>query len=94
MFLICGKILDLEDIGAVAQRLGLYIVTVVTGLVLHACITLPAVYFLFTRKNPLILMKAVFQAWLTALATASRYVKRKMIKTADKKNSSGEPVQS
>ena len=72
MFLICGKILELEDVGSIAHRLGLYIVTVVAGLALHACITLPLVYFAFTRKNPFTLVKAVFQAWLTALATASR----------------------
>ena len=72
MFLICGKILELDDIATIAQRLGLYIVTVVAGLVVHACISLPLVYFAFTRKNPLLLMKGVFQAWLTALATASR----------------------
>lgn len=71
LFLICGKILELDDIATIAQRLGLYIITVVSGLVVHACITLPLVYFAFTRKYPLTLMKGVFQAWLTALATAS-----------------------
>ncbi|XP_052813216.1 excitatory amino acid transporter 2-like isoform X1 [Mya arenaria] len=71
MFLICGKILELEDIGAVAARLGLYIVTVVSGLVVHACVSLPLTYFIICRKNPLKLFQAVFQAWITALATAS-----------------------
>ncbi|KAL4228027.1 hypothetical protein ACF0H5_013465 [Mactra antiquata] len=71
MFLIAGKILELDDIQAVAARLGLYIVTVVSGLVVHACVSLPLTYFIITRKNPLLLCKAVFQAWITALATAS-----------------------
>ncbi|XP_045216876.2 excitatory amino acid transporter-like [Mercenaria mercenaria] len=71
MFLICGKILELENIQVVAARLGLYIVTVVAGLGVHALISLPLTYFLITRKNPLTLCKAVFQAWITALATAS-----------------------
>ncbi|XP_060551511.1 excitatory amino acid transporter-like [Ruditapes philippinarum] len=71
MFLICGKILELEDIQAVAARLGLYIVTVVAGLGVHALVSLPLTYFIITRKSPLILCKAVFQAWITALATAS-----------------------
>jgi len=72
MFLICGKILELEDISAVAARLGLYIVTVITGLLVHAIINLPLTYFIVCRKNPLHLFRAVFQAWITALATASR----------------------
>ena len=73
MFLIAGKIMELDDIREVAARLGLYIVTVISGLVIHACISLPLTYFAITRKNPLKLFRAVFQAWITALATASRY---------------------
>ena len=72
MFLICGKILELEDISVVAARLGLYIITVIAGLVIHAGISLPLTYFIICRKNPLHLFQAVFQAWITALATASR----------------------
>lgn len=75
MFLITGKILDLDDPGAVGRRLGMYMVTVLTGLIIHAVITLPLIYFLFTRKNPLLLFKGVLQAWVTALGTASRYVR-------------------
>lgn len=71
MFLIAGKIIELDDISAVAARLGLYIVTVITGLLIHAIISLPLTYFVITRKNPWLLFKAVFQAWITALATAS-----------------------
>jgi len=72
MFLIAGKILELDDIQEVAKRLGLYIVTVISGLVVHACVSLPLTYFIICRKNPLHLFRAVFQAWITALATASR----------------------
>ncbi|KAL3882281.1 hypothetical protein ACJMK2_028643 [Sinanodonta woodiana] len=71
MFLIAGKVLELEDPSEVAQRLGLYIITVITGLVIHAGVTLPLIYFIICRKNPLRLFQGVFQAWLTALATAS-----------------------
>jgi solute carrier family 1 (high affinity glutamate transporter) protein 2 len=74
MFLIAGKILELEDIQTVAARLGLYIVTVVLGLVIHAGGCLPLTYFILTRKNPLTVFRTVFQAWITALATASRLV--------------------
>ncbi|KAK3578882.1 hypothetical protein CHS0354_010248 [Potamilus streckersoni] len=71
MFLIAGKVLELEDPSEVGRRLGLYIITVITGLVIHAGVTLPLIYFVICRKNPLKLFQGVFQAWLTALATAS-----------------------
>ncbi|KAL3882278.1 hypothetical protein ACJMK2_028640 [Sinanodonta woodiana] len=71
MFLIAGKVLELEDPSEVGRRLGLYIITVITGLIIHAGVTLPLIYFVICRKNPLRLFQGVFQAWLTALATAS-----------------------
>lgn len=73
MFLICGNILYLDDPGAVGERLGMYMVTVLAGLFIHAVVTLPLLYFVITRKNPLLLFKGVLQAWVTALGTASRY---------------------
>ncbi|XP_063404964.1 excitatory amino acid transporter-like [Mytilus trossulus] len=71
MFLVAGKILSLEDPGAVGERLGMYMVTVLTGLFIHALITLPTIYFFFTRKNPFILFKGIMQAFVTALGTGS-----------------------
>ncbi|KAK3098194.1 hypothetical protein FSP39_017092 [Pinctada imbricata] len=71
MFLITGKILSLDDPGAVGQRLGLYMVTVLSGLFIHAVISLPILYFVITRKNPALLFKGILQAWVTALGTAS-----------------------
>lgn len=71
MFLITGKILSLEDPGAVGERLGMYMVTVLAGLFIHALITLPLIYFFFTRKNPFLLFKGILQAFVTALGTGS-----------------------
>ncbi|XP_069104299.1 excitatory amino acid transporter 2-like [Argopecten irradians] len=71
MFLITGKILYIDNPGEVGARLGMYMVTVLTGLFIHAVISLPLLYFIVTRKNPLNLFKAVLQAWVTALGTAS-----------------------
>ncbi|XP_015792732.1 excitatory amino acid transporter [Tetranychus urticae] len=71
MSLIIGKTLELEDVRATAQQLGMYMVTVVVGLVIHACITLPLIFFSITRQNPLTFFKGMLQAWATALATAS-----------------------
>ncbi len=51
--------------------LGVYVLTVLTGLFIHGFITLPLLYFLFTRKNPYSLINRVKEALLTAFATAS-----------------------
>lgn len=72
MSLIAGKIITIEDIGNLALMLGWYMMTVILGLLIHALIILPGLYFLAVRKNPFIFMKNMFQAWITAVGTASR----------------------
>ncbi|XP_067000802.2 excitatory amino acid transporter [Anabrus simplex] len=69
--LIAGKIMSIENLAATAQQLGLYMITVILGLVVHAIITLPAIYYAFTRKNPAVFFQGMLQAWVTALGTAS-----------------------
>jgi Na+/H+-dicarboxylate symporter len=51
--------------------LGKYAVTVLLGLIIHACITLPLLVLIFGRYNPFQLFKAVLPAVLTAWSTAS-----------------------
>ncbi|XP_059829894.1 excitatory amino acid transporter 2-like [Hypanus sabinus] len=69
--LICGKIVAIEDLEVVAKQLGMYMVTVITGLIIHGGIILPLMYFAITRKNPFSFLAGIFQAWITALGTAS-----------------------
>lgn len=71
MFLIVGKILSLEDPAKVGQMLGMYMVTVLTGLIIHGAVTLPLIYFVIVRKNPARVFIGVLQAWVTAIGTAS-----------------------
>ncbi len=71
MFLIMGKILEIHDLGETARMLAMYMVTVLTGLAIHALITLPLIFFVLTKKNPYVFMKGLLQAWITALGTAS-----------------------
>jgi Na+/H+-dicarboxylate symporter len=48
-----------------------YVVTVACALAVHAFLTLPFLVWLFTRKNPYRVMRAVSPALLTAFSTAS-----------------------
>jgi proton glutamate symport protein len=53
------------------QSLGLYMVTVVVGLGLHAGVVLPGAYAWFTGRSALRFLKAMSPALLTAFSTAS-----------------------
>lgn len=74
MCLIAGKIMSINNLAATAQMLGLYMVTVIVGLLIHAIITMPAIFWFITRQNPAVFFKGMMQAWITALGTASRYL--------------------
>ncbi|XP_011829174.1 PREDICTED: excitatory amino acid transporter 5 isoform X3 [Mandrillus leucophaeus] len=71
VFLIAGKILEMDDPRAVGKKLGFYSVTVVCGLVLHGLFILPLLYFFITKKNPIVFIRGILQALLIALATSS-----------------------
>ncbi|XP_027693899.1 excitatory amino acid transporter 5 [Vombatus ursinus] len=71
VFLIAGKILEMDDPKAIGKKLGFYAVTVVCGLVVHGLLILPVLYFIITKKNPIVFIRGVLQALLIALATSS-----------------------
>lgn len=71
MCLIAGKVMSIPNLAKTAQQLGMYMVTVILGLVIHAVGTIFLIYFIITRKNPLRFFKGLLQAWITALGTAS-----------------------
>uniref|UniRef100_A0A3Q3WIZ9 Amino acid transporter n=1 Tax=Mola mola TaxID=94237 RepID=A0A3Q3WIZ9_MOLML len=69
--LICGKIISIADLEVVARQLGMYMITVIVGLIIHGGIFLPLIYFVIVRENPFKFFMGIFQAWVTALGTAS-----------------------
>ncbi|GAB0209532.1 excitatory amino acid transporter 1 [Grus japonensis] len=71
LFLIAGKIVEMEDMGMIGGQLAMYTVTVIIGLLIHAVIVLPLLYFLITRKNPWVFIAGLIQALVTALGTSS-----------------------
>ncbi|XP_043376250.1 excitatory amino acid transporter 5 isoform X5 [Dermochelys coriacea] len=79
VFLIAGKILEMDDPTAIGKKLGFYAITVVCGLVVHGLFILPMMYFFITKKNPIVFIRGILQALLIALATSSRDRFRTMI---------------
>merc|ERR1719430_2727748 len=68
---ICAKILGVANLGSVMSQLALFIITVCSGIFVHQFTILQAIYFVFVRKNPFKFWWGLFQAWMTAFATAS-----------------------
>ncbi|KAF1389225.1 hypothetical protein PFLUV_G00071230 [Perca fluviatilis] len=71
LFLIAGKIVEMDDISAMGGQLGMYTLTVICGLLIHAICVLPTLYFVITRKNPFVFIAGLLQALITALGTSS-----------------------
>ncbi|KAF5398364.1 Amino acid transporter [Paragonimus heterotremus] len=66
-----GKILGVENLAVTAQGLGMYMLTVILGLLIHLFFTLALLYFSVTRKNPYVFFKGMLQAFFTAIGTGS-----------------------
>ncbi|CAL8276316.1 unnamed protein product [Merluccius merluccius] len=71
LFLIAGKIVEMDDITQMGGQLGMYTITVIIGLMIHATLILPMLYFVITRQNPFIFIAGLLQALVTALGTSS-----------------------
>uniref|UniRef100_A0A663N213 Amino acid transporter n=1 Tax=Athene cunicularia TaxID=194338 RepID=A0A663N213_ATHCN len=71
MFLIAGKILEMDDLAVMGGQLGMYTLTVIVGLLIHALCILPLLYFIVTHRNPWAFIAGLLQALITALGTSS-----------------------
>ncbi|XP_027561977.1 excitatory amino acid transporter 4-like isoform X3 [Neopelma chrysocephalum] len=71
MFLIAGKILEMDDLAVMGGQLGMYTLTVIVGLLIHAICILPLLYFIVTHRNPWVFIAGLLQALITALGTSS-----------------------
>lgn len=70
--LIATRVADMEDIPTAVSMLAMFIVTVLTGLFIHALIILPLMYFVVTRKNPYKFILGMRRALVTAFGISSR----------------------
>lgn len=69
--LIVAKFASMSDIEGTFEKLALYMVTVIVGLIIHSFIVLPAIFTIVTRKNPLKFALGLVKALLTAFGTSS-----------------------
>ncbi|KAL7841101.1 hypothetical protein SRHO_G00247920 [Serrasalmus rhombeus] len=70
LFLIASKIIEVEDWN-IFRKLGLYMLTVLVGLVIHSMVVLPLLYVLVVRRNPYKFAWGMAHALLTALMISS-----------------------
>ncbi|XP_058489739.1 neutral amino acid transporter B(0) [Solea solea] len=71
MFLVAGKIVEMENVGMLFASLGKYIACCIIGHAIHGLLIMPAIYFVFTRKNPYTFLWGIFTALATAFGTSS-----------------------
>merc|ERR1712012_1503664 len=69
--IIAAKILGVNNLTVVMSQLAMFIVTACSGIFFFQFVIIQAVYFFFIRKNPFKFWWGLFQAWMTAFATAS-----------------------
>jgi Na+/H+-dicarboxylate symporter len=69
--LVAEKIAQQDDLGALVQSMGSYMLVVLAGLAIHAMISLPLITRFFGRVNPLKHFNAMKTALLTAFSTSS-----------------------
>ncbi|NP_001090560.1 solute carrier family 1 member 5 L homeolog [Xenopus laevis] len=71
MFLVAGKIVEMEDVVQLFTSLGKYISCCIVGHMIHGLLVLPLIYFAFTRKNPYRFLWGIVSALATAFGTSS-----------------------
>lgn len=73
LFLVSSKILEMDSFESTIGQLGMYFMTVLLGLCVHAFVVLPIMYFIITKRSPIKFVLNMSQALATAFGTASRY---------------------
>ncbi|XP_070547260.1 excitatory amino acid transporter 3-like [Ptychodera flava] len=77
--LICKSMLPVDDLIAVWKSLGLFSADVIVGLCIHEFITLSAIYYIFTRKNPYLMIFRSSRAILMSMITKTNAATMPMI---------------
>ncbi|XP_034316152.2 excitatory amino acid transporter [Magallana gigas] len=72
--LIASSIAGTRDVIGTFSNLGLYVLTVTFGIILHQTVFLPVIFFLTLRRNPFTFFISVGRAWLIGFAATSSAV--------------------
>uniref|UniRef100_A0A915EC44 Amino acid transporter n=1 Tax=Ditylenchus dipsaci TaxID=166011 RepID=A0A915EC44_9BILA len=71
--LISSQIMQVEDLGKTFIGMGVFVLTVFAGLLIHSLITLPLIFFITTRQNPFSFMQGLAQALITGFGISSSF---------------------
>jgi len=69
--LICGSIVKYSGASTISKMIGIYVLTILSGLAIHAFGILPVAYYFITRNNPFRLYSGLASAVVTAFGTSS-----------------------
>lgn len=69
--IICGKLLVISSLRDVMTQLAYYMLTVLCGSFVHQAILLPAIYWVFVRRNPYTFLLHLTEPWVMAFAVNS-----------------------
>ena len=70
-FMVTSMVVEMDDVSAIFGKVGMYVLTVVVGLLIHGLVVLPSIYTLMVRKLPFQFLGNMGQALITAFATAT-----------------------
>nr|XP_022336994.1 excitatory amino acid transporter-like [Crassostrea virginica]XP_022336995.1 excitatory amino acid transporter-like [Crassostrea virginica] len=85
--LIAASIASTRDVTGTFSSLGLFVLTVTIGIVLHQALFIPMILFLITRRNPFTYFISIGRAWLIGFAATSTAVAiPEMLQACENKN--------
>ena len=70
-FMVTSMVVEMDDVTVIFGKVGMYVFTVVVGLLIHGLVVLPSIYTLMVRKLPFQFLGNMGQALITAFATAT-----------------------
>ncbi|XP_054582070.1 neutral amino acid transporter B(0)-like [Eptesicus fuscus] len=71
LFLVASKIIEMDDVKQLFTSVGIYVLCIMLGHLIHGLLVLPLLYFILTRKNPYRFLWGILTALAAAFATSS-----------------------
>nr|AKN21393.1 slc1a-3 [Schmidtea mediterranea] len=90
-FLVLTNLLKVSNLKLILSTMGMFAVTVLTGIAIHMFIILPIIYAVFTRKNPYLFMLGMSRAMIVAFVTQSSSATLPVTMTCAEENNKIDP---